>query len=564
MTRASTPRRARAERDRYVAIAQSFLKARKYSEAIAPLREASRITPSDAGILNDLGVAYLFSGQAPEAIGWLRRSIALRPSAGFVHANLGLALQHTGQDEQAIHEYRQAVELSPDLGIAHAWLADLLLEKGARAEAAAAYARASACAPGTVFGRLCQANALDAEDRPEDAAEELRQLVASDGANNGRAHVLLGKILHDKGRFDEAAACYERSIAADPWYAGAYHGLIASRRLTQADRPWISRMQSLLEAKEWHKVHGAVVAERQLMMLHFALGKALDDLGEYADAMSHFHAANKSRRKQSAFDPHEVEQRINQLVARFTPEFFAAHSAIGHDDPTPILIVGMPRSGTTLLERIVSSHPKVHGCGELDFWVERGPAWANAAADKLAKAANQLRGDYLRILRKSAPEALRATDKMPFNFFWVGLVHLLLPNARIVHVRRNPIDTCFSIYATLVGKTWGFASSLGDLASYYKLYLRLMDHWRAVIPSGRLLDVNYEDVVSEPETLAKQLIAFCGLEWDAACSRPEANCDPVKTASKWQARQPVYGSSVERWRRYEPWIGELRELLDLS
>jgi hypothetical protein len=150
---------------------------------------------------------------------------------------------------------------------------------------------------------------------------------------------------------------------------------------------------------------------------------------------------------------------------------------------------------------------------------------------------------------------------MPFNFFWVGLVHMLFPNARIVHARRSPVDTCFSIYATAFTATWGFASSPEDLAWYHRRYVRLVEHWRTVIPSDRLLDVDYEDLVAEPEETARQLIAFTGLEWDAACLRPEDNRDAVRTASSWQARQPIYQSSVGRWRHYEPWIGELRALL---
>jgi hypothetical protein len=233
---------------------------------------------------------------------------------------------------------------------------------------------------------------------------------------------------------------------------------------------------------------------------------------------------------------------------------------MGCEDETPVLIVGLPRSGTTLLERVVSSHQGVVGCGELDFWSEHGPVWSNASTDRLAKVAAPLRESYLRVLRERAPNALRATDKMPFNFFWVGLVHLLLPKARFVFSLRNPVDTCLSIYTTPLRASLGFPSSLGDLAWYYRLHLRLLDHWRAVLPPDRWLDVHYEGVVTELDKTARRLIAFCGLEWDPACLRPEDNPDEVRTASSWQARQPIYRSSLERWRRYEPWLSELRAL----
>jgi tetratricopeptide (TPR) repeat protein len=373
--------------------------------------------------------------------------------------------------------------------------------------------------------------------------------------------VLLGRLLQEAGRFDEASASFEQAIAIDPWQANAYHGLVSSRRFTEADRPWVARILARLEAGGWQQRFAPAIAEHRRMMLHFAVGKAFEDLGDYADAMTHFDAANRVRRQLSRFNRDEIERRTEALIARYTPEFFSDHSWMGHDDGTPVLIVGMPRSGTTLLERIVSSHPQVRGCGELTFWSERGPTWANAAPERLAKARHKLHAAYLRTLQRDAPGAIRATDKMPFNFFWLGLVHLLFPNARIVHSRRSPIDTCLSIYTTPFTAAWGFTSAPGDLVSYYRLYRRIMAHWRTVIPSDRLLDVDYEAVVSAPEKAARRLMTFCGVDWDSACLRPEQNRDAVRTASHWQVRQPIYSSSVERWRRYEPWIGELRDLL---
>ena len=294
------------------------------------------------------------------------------------------------------------------------------------------------------------------------------------------------------------------------------------------------------------------------MMLHFAMGKALDDLGECADAMIHFHAANAIRCRLTPLDRREVERFADELVARFTPDLFERRSSEADDDETPILVVGMPRSGTTLLERIVSSHSRVRGRGELDFWNEHGPVWVGARPE--ATMAGVLRRAYLHVLREGARDALRATDKMPTNFLWVGLVHLLFPKARFVFSLRDPVDTCLSIYMTPLRASLGFTSSLDDLAWYYRLHRRLLAHWRAVIPPQRWLDVHYEDVVAEPERAARRLIAFCGLEWEPACARPEQNPDDVRTASSWQARQPVYRSSVGRWRRYEPWLGELRSL----
>jgi tetratricopeptide (TPR) repeat protein len=534
-------------------LAHRHLKAGRFNDAIPALLQASRLLPDNPVVFDDLGRACLLTRRLPEALTWLRRAIALRPTFARTHYSLGLALAQTGDYEAALAAHRRAIELEPRLAEAHGRAADILLRKGKRDEAVAEYERAFEVAPGTTFGRLCGAKAMVAQDRPGEAEERLRQLIENDSSSS-EAHLVLAHILNEAGRFDEAAASFERSIALAPWQATAYGGLVSSRRLTEADRPLVARILSRLEAAD--------VAERQRMTLHFAAGKALDDLRDYAGAIQHFDAANQIRRRLSpAFDRKFLEHRIDRTIARYSRELFAAHAAMGQDDETPVLILGMPRSGTTLVERIVSSHPRIGGGGELTFWNERASAWVDVEMGKLAEAADSLRGDYLRLLRSIGPGSLRVTDKMPFNFLWIGLVRLLFPNARFIHCRRNPIDTCLSIYSTQFTQSWGYASDRGDLAFYYRQYLRLMEHWRAVLPSDRLLDVDYEDATAAPEETARRLIAFCGLEWDPACLQPERNPDAVKTASTWQARQPIYRTSVERWRNYEPWIGELRLLL---
>jgi tetratricopeptide (TPR) repeat protein len=544
-----------AEADRLVRHAQRHLQAGQIEQAVAPLVRAAQLAPDRPTIFADLGKAFLVTRRLPEAINCLRRSIALLPGVAATHHALGLALEQIGDAGAALAAHRRATELSPKLAEAHGRVGDLLLGRGRREEAVQAYESAFAAAPGTTYGLLCGAKAMSLQDRPREAEQRLRRLIARDG-KSAEAHLVLGLLLNEDGRFDEAAASFERSLALSPLQATAHHGLVSSRRLTEADRPLLARIVARLE--------GPPMADAQRMTLHFAAGKALDDLKEYAAAIQHFDAANRIRRRLSPFDPVAFERRIDGLIARFTPAFFESHAAMhagaGGDDETAVLVLGMPRSGTTLIERIVSSHPQVAGGGELVFWNERASALVDAPVDAIAASADATRGDYLRLLRKIGPEASRVTDKMPFNFLWIGIVHLFLPRARIVHCRRDPIDTCLSMYQTQFAQNWGFASDRGHLAAYYRQYLRLMDHWRAVLPADRLVDVDYEDATREPEAIARRLVAFCGLPWDPACLSPERNPDAVRTASKWQARQPIYRSSVERWRNYEPWIGELAAL----
>ena len=228
----------------------------------------------------------------------------------------------------------------------------------------------------------------------------------------------------------------------------------------------------------------------------------------------------------------------------------------------PLLIVGLPRSGTTLVEQIISSHPRVAAGGERSFWVKRASAWGVADATYLSpEMAHDLAGEYLAQLHRIGPTATRITDKQPFNLLNLGIIHLLLPKARIIQCRRHPVDNCLSLYFTNFRQVIGFATDKADLADGYQIYARLMDHWRTVLPSDRLLEVHYEDLIADREAVTRRLVAFSGLDWSDTCLRPERNNRAVVTASLWQARQPVYATSVERWRHYEPWLGELRRLL---
>jgi Sulfotransferase family len=299
------------------------------------------------------------------------------------------------------------------------------------------------------------------------------------------------------------------------------------------------------------------------VLLHFAAGKLLDDLGEYAEAMQHYEEGNQIRGRYTAFDRAGFATDVDRLLHRYTPGFFAANREFGTDDETPLLIVGMPRSGTTLVEQILSRHPQIGGGGEQGFWVRRASGYGIMESTYLTPAAGRaLAQQYLSLLRSVASSSPRVTDKLPFNVLYLGVIHLLLPNARIIQCRRHPVDTCLSIYFTRFTQALSFVSDKGDLAVAYRQYARLMDHWRQVLPPERLFEIDYERLVAEPEAVTRQLIAFTGLAWDDRCLRPEHNPLPVMTASLWQARQPVYATSVERWRRYEPWLGELRQLME--
>jgi hypothetical protein len=303
------------------------------------------------------------------------------------------------------------------------------------------------------------------------------------------------------------------------------------------------------------------LTDGERLTIHFAMGKVYDDCGDYAHAMEQFNAANRLRAKDLLFDRAGLAAEIDSNIQHFTPEFMGRHAASGSSDPKPLFIVGMYRSGTTLVEQIVSSHPQITAGGELTVW---GPSDLDidmATGDFDADRSHAAIATYLSVLQKIGPDAARVTDKLPFNFLRLGAIHSLLPEARIIHCQRDPIDTCLSIYTTLFSSRVPYAARKADLVYCYQQYLRMMDHWRRVLPAGILLEVQYERLIADRESVTRRLISFTGLPWVENCLRPDQNKRAVGTSSAWQVRQPVYTSSIQRWRRYEPWIGELRTLL---
>jgi hypothetical protein len=304
------------------------------------------------------------------------------------------------------------------------------------------------------------------------------------------------------------------------------------------------------------------LADGERADLHFALGKAHDDLGEYATAISHFDDGNALKHRHTSYDRERHAAAVNSQVETFTADFYARNAPHGSPCETPILILGMPRSGTTLVEQILSSHGQVAAGGELRFWGERATAFRMNDQGEINPAwAQTVERDYRAVLARISPTALRVTDKRPQNFHYVSLIHAVFPRARIIHCRRHPVDTCLSIYFQNFGRRIDFAYSRDDLLACYRQYQKLMEHWRSVLPSDRFHEIHYEDLVADQAATTRQLIAFCGLNWDDSCLRPDRNPRPVRTASLWQARQPVYRTSVARWQHYEPWLGALRDLL---
>jgi tetratricopeptide (TPR) repeat protein len=525
-----------------LAAAAKLLQAGRPAEAVPVLREAVGWAPGNAAILHDLGLACLECGQLGESVSALTASTVANPRFADSHLRLGIALEAQGALDPALAAYRRASSLLPKLADAAYREGELLESLGRATEAAAAHRRAAAAAPKTTLGRIATAKALLAENRDAAAEKTLRQALALE-KGNAAALELLGHVLAESGQFEEARTTFAQAIENAPRRAGLYYELVRCQRMTPQDAGLVAKIRAATA------LPGLEPAQRS--RVHLALAKAADDLGEYAEAMRHCDLAEALRNSITRFDLPAFEARVDRLIAAFGT---ACTATSGSQDPTPILIIGLPRSGTTLVEQILSAHPNVGAGGELSFWNQCGRDFPNAQTSPTVAA------DYLRLLRGIAPTAARITDKMPLNFQWAGLIHGALPNATIIHCRRRPIDTALSIHQTHFNPRMDFPTGGVALVGYIRAYQRLIAHWRLVLPPERFIEVDYEALTETPEPVIRHLVAACGLAWHPACLRPDENRRVVKTPSKWQARQPIYRHAVNRGQAYVPWLGPLSAL----
>jgi len=360
----------------------------------------------------------------------------------------------------------------------------------------------------------------------------------------------MGQIAAMEGRFQEAEATYRRIIEIRPNMTNAWAALPLTRKMTPADGEWLKTAEEL--------VTGAIHPMEEAN-LRFAIGKYCDDVNDFARAFQNFKRGNELLKSAAEdYDRKERSQLIDELIKVYSRDAILKIGAAGSTSSMPVFVVGMPRSGTSLAEQIIASHPAAYGAGELGFW----PALIGKTQGEILSEPkrHEVAEEYLRILKDLSGGASRVVDKAPVNSDYLGLIYSVFPNARVIYMQRDPIDTCLSCYFQefLTGNNFTF--DLSDLAHYYREHQRIMAHWRAVLPPGFVLEVPYEELVADQETWSRKMIDFIGLEWDARCLEFHANSRQVTTASAWQVRQKIYKSSVARWHNYEKFIGPLKTL----
>ena len=529
----------------------------RLDEAAWSYRRVLHFRPDSVEAHNNLGNALRDSGRLEEAAASYRCAVAIRPDYAKLHNNLGNALLDLGRIEEAVASYSRALELEPDFAKAHSNLGSAFRELAKLDEAEASYRRALAIRADSseILTNLGVVQRL--QGRADEAEASLRRALSIDP---GAAPTItsLAELYADRGQFAEAENLYKKAYAGHPESAQAWAGLAALRKMTSDDSAWI---------KEAQRIAQRPLRPRDEAHLRYAMGKFFDDVQDYEQAFVSYRRANEIAKAYSP--PHDRQHlaRTFEFTTRlYDREWLDRAKVTSNSSSRPIFIVGMPRSGTSLAEQILASHPAVFGAGELSFWKTASLQVGSAALESgfdgsvLAKLADE----YLQLLTGLSLDASRVVDKMPANFAHLGMIHAALPNARFIHMRRNPIDTCLSIYFQNFHVAHSYANDLEDLAHYHHQYQLLMQHWRSILPPSAILEVPYEALVADQETWSRKMLDFVGLPWDPACIDFHQTNRRVSTFSKWQVRQKISKTSVERWRNYAPFVGPLMHLTDAS
>ncbi|TPI35215.1 tetratricopeptide repeat protein [Mesorhizobium sp. B3-2-1] len=521
LVRAANDVRAQAD-DQLLMQAYEHQQANRLAEAQDICLEVLSRTPNHPLALYIMGTVYLgYDDEA--ALRYFGRAIAEEPTNPYYHLSLGEAYGKLSEFAAAIKHIQYALEVQPDLVEA-------------------------LCALGRVYTQF---------DKP-DLALPLYEKALKVNRDHPKARLGMAAALTGLGRMDEAGVYLKETIERRVDVAAAYYELVQSRKFTEEPL----ELQSILR-----ELGSPGLKSEAVQSFHYAAGKVLNDLKRYAEAFDHFNKAKQAEGYK--FDIDQYRRFIDLTIETFTPDLFAMRSNYGNPSEVPVFVVGMPRSGTTLTEQICASHPEVHGAGELSklrrvanaIGLQPSARDFNKPVMTITEGLSKtLAEEHLSYLRERAPVAQRIVDKMPHNFELIGLLSLLFPNARIIHCRRDAIDNCVSCFVLPFSSAHSYNTNLRALGLYYREYDRLMRHWDEVFPD-RIFENRYEMLVDDQEAQSRRLIDYLGLPWDDACLRFFDREGAVTTPSRWQVRQPIYKSSVKRWKNFEGEIAPLIEAL---
>jgi tetratricopeptide (TPR) repeat protein len=564
----------------------------RLDEAEASFRHALLIKPGNAEIHNNLGITLLDMGRFDEAKDCFHHALQLKPGYAEAHNNLGITFLDMGRLDEAEACYRRALQLSPGYAEAHYNLGIIFRDMGRLDEAEACFLHAIEIKPGYAGAHNNLGVTLYDLGRLGEAETSYRRTIEIN-PDYAEAHNNLGNTLLNLSRFDEAEASYRRAIEIKPNISEVYSNLgsalMALGKIDEAEkslnkaielapgeaRPLSTALLYIHYRQDDPRFNQleAVYARRESLpledriKLNFGMGKAMENIGQYDRSFSSYEEGNRLHHQAHPFDEASDELFLENSCRFFTADLFKECAAIAEtlppiqDERVPIFIVGMLRSGSTLIEQILSSHPAIIGAGEHSTFKETLLLRNSIKGEDDLLTLRKLGQAYLDRVWEFASKARYITDKLPANYCHLGLIHLMLPNAKIIHSFRDPMDTCFSCYALRFTRGHEYCYDLGTLGRQYLRYRKLMKHWHNVLPLGRILDVRYEDNVADPEREARRLLDYLGLPWDPTCLKFHENNRAVHTASVTQVRKPIYSSSIARWKRFENHLGSLREII---
>ncbi|MES2025223.1 MAG: sulfotransferase [Pseudomonadota bacterium] len=565
----------------------------KLDASLECLQRVLNLKPDEATAHNNLANTYRRLNRLERAEEHYKKALELKPNYAEAHSNMAFLLNSQGQFDLAAAAARHAIEINPQLIDAYLNLAEVETTRLRHAEAFLWLDALIAFAPQHVAALTARALLLKKMERNEDALICARQalVVAPDNAN---AHNTLGLVLQALGLHDEALAAFDQaamlpgSVAEEVLVSraslfmesGRVEDAIAAFDQTLLTFPGSIRVMTSRNDTKTYQSNDPDIATMEAslmqadslplmdrMAVHFSLGKAYLDTRNADRAFHHLDAGNRLKRSTFTYDASVTQQWMEHIATTLDADFLAQHTGASAASELPVFIIGMPRSGTTLVEQILASHPHIHGAGELSalrLAIEKVGAFPESITNLSSDAWAQIGHDYLAHITPLANGKKRLVDKMPSNFFYAGLIPLILPGARIIHCRRDPVDTCLSCYSKhFVGEQL-FSYDQTELGQFHLAYQALMDHWRQVLPVDRFIEVDYEAVVDDLEGEAKRLIDFVGMPWDDACLDFHKTRRVVRTASVNQVRQPIYKTSKGRWKRNAAHLGPLLAALKMD
>ncbi len=532
---------------------------KRLPEAI-PLAEAAvLVQPQDPELWCHLGSLLNFAKRTDDAIIVFSKAVAADPTHAKSRGLLATALRDAGHEHAAIDAYSELVKVDSRNSSGWMNLARLYLAHGRFAESIAASDKVLKYDKNNPTAHLMKALGLSESQRGGEAEPHLRQAIKLN-PEDGLAKAALGYWFQEEGKFDESLEMIDDALRLLPNHGFAYYNLFRARKATKVEPAFIEDLRTRALAPDLHI--------RDKTYMNYALGKAYEDLKEFEASIHHYSEGNKYAYEiwlgNRPWERNDYHDRFTRTIETFTQPKLEELASEGIDTDLPLMIVGMMRSGTSLLEQILSSHPDVVGAGELPFWHDFEEEAYGDNHIPTAPRIRKLGERYLADLKKLGPKAKRITDKLPHNYAMLGLIHTAFPKAKIIHVKRSPADNCLSIYTTAYQRPPVFAHDRDNIVFAYKQYQRIIAHWREVLPPENFMEIQYEDLIADRDNLTRKLIEFSGLPWNDACLHHEKNERAVRTPSLWQVRQPIYTTSIARWKRYEPWIPEFTALLEES